>query len=268
MTPENEHTVAVLIDADNVPSKPIKEILAEVSKYGNPTIKRIYADWTRNQANSWKSALLEHAVSPVQQFAYTVGKNATDSAMIIDAMDILYSGRVTAFALVSSDSDFTKLATRLREAGMLVIGLGEKKTPAPFISACNKFIFIENLSRPMAAEPRMPQAEPAAEKPATGRRPKGTAGRVVRGRTAQAAAKAPESSLEALLREAVTSTADEDGWATLSSVGHYMTRIRPDFDPRSHGHTKLSTLFGTMACFNVAERTVGTQRHMIVRLAD
>src|SRR6056300_1228758 len=139
--------IAVLIDGDNIPSANVKEMMEEIAKYGNPTLKRIYGDWTRPGLNKWKNLLLENAITPIQQYGYTTGKNATDSAMIIDAMDILYSNKVDGFCLVSSDSDFTKLATRLREAGMLVIGIGEKKTPNPFIVACDKFIYIEILKQ-------------------------------------------------------------------------------------------------------------------------
>src|SRR3979411_2276046 len=147
-----ELRLAVLIDADNIPYSNIKGMLEEMAKYGTPTFKRIYADWTKPTVSGWKGVLLENAITPVQQYSYTSGKNATDSAMIIDAMDILYSGRVEGFCLVSSDSDFPKLATRLREAGMKVFGFGEKKTPMPFISACNKFIYIEILSTPAKIE--------------------------------------------------------------------------------------------------------------------
>src|SRR5210317_2367584 len=140
-----ENNLAVLIDGDNIPSAYVKEMLEEIAKYGNPTIKRIYGDWTKPHLTKWKNILLENAIIPMQQYGYTVGKNATDSAMIIDAMDILYSGKVDGFCLVSSDSDFTRLATRLREAGMSVYGIGEKKTPNPFIVACDKFIYLEIL---------------------------------------------------------------------------------------------------------------------------
>jgi uncharacterized LabA/DUF88 family protein len=143
---EKDLKIAVLIDADNVPSTHVKEMMEEIAKYGNPTIKRIYGDWTKPHVTRWKTILLENAITPVQQYAYTSGKNATDSAMIIDAMDILYTSKVTGFCIVSSDSDFTRLATRLREAGMAVIGIGEKKTPNPFIVACDKFIYFEILS--------------------------------------------------------------------------------------------------------------------------
>lgn len=142
-----DRKLAILIDGDNIPSAYVKEMMEEIAKYGNPTIKRIYGDWTRPGLTKWKDILLEHAIQPIQQYGYTIGKNATDSAMIIDAMDILYSSKVDGFCIVSSDSDFTRLATRLREAGMAVYGMGEKKTPKPFIVACDKFIYIEILKK-------------------------------------------------------------------------------------------------------------------------
>lgn len=150
---ETDVRLAVLIDGDNIPSASVKEMMEELAKYGNPTIKRIYGDWTRPGLTKWKDLLLENAITPIQQYGYTTGKNATDSAMIIDAMDILYSEKVDGFCLVSSDSDFTRLATRLREAGMKVYGIGEKKTPNPFIVACDKFIYIEILKKPAKEAP-------------------------------------------------------------------------------------------------------------------
>src|SRR5687767_3345428 len=161
--------LAVLIDADNVPYSNIKGMLEEIAKYGNPTFKRIYADWTKPTVSGWKSVLLEYAITPIHQYSYTTGKNATDSAMIIDAMDILYSGRVDGFCIISSDSDFTRLATRLREAGMKVFGLGEKKTPTAFISACDKFIYIEILAKDKATEEDV--IAPAKSKPKTAHHP-------------------------------------------------------------------------------------------------
>src|SRR6266568_2337244 len=173
--------LAVLIDADNVPYANIKEMLEEIAKYGTPTFKRIYADWTKPTVSGWKTVLLENAITPVQQYSYTTGKNATDSAMIIDAMDILYTGRVEGFCIVSSDSDFTRLALRLREAGMKVIGMGERKTPVAFISACDKFIYIEILKKEVKEISR-PAAMPAAKaRPGSG------------GRTAQAVGKGRET---------------------------------------------------------------------------
>src|SRR3954467_15121930 len=159
MNSDREIRLAVLIDADNIPYHSVKYVLEEVAKYGTPTFKRIYGDWTKQNVIGWKNVLLEHAIIPVQQYSYTQGKNATDSAMIIDAMDILYSGKVDGFCIVSSDSDFTRIATRLREAGMMVIGIGEKKTPTPFITACDKFIYLEILKKPGREEPKE-QARP------------------------------------------------------------------------------------------------------------
>ncbi|MEY3397473.1 MAG: hypothetical protein RL220_67, partial [Bacteroidota bacterium] len=153
-----ESRLAVLIDADNIPSAPIKNMLEEIAKYGTPTFKRIYGDWTKPNLNRWKNQLLEHAITPIQQYGYTTGKNSTDSAMIIDAMDILYSGKVDGFCIVSSDSDFTRLATRLRESGMMVLGMGEKKTPDPFIVACDKFIYIEILDDSRTVESKSGKA--------------------------------------------------------------------------------------------------------------
>ena len=158
----NDLKLAVLIDADNIPYSNVKGMMEEIAKYGTPTFKRIYGDWTRPTTTGWKGVLLQNAITPIQQYSYTSGKNATDSAMIIDAMDILYTGRVDGFCIVSSDSDFTRLATRLREAGMKVIGIGEKKTPDPFITACDKFIYIEILSAEDASTPDPRTSAPAA----------------------------------------------------------------------------------------------------------
>ena len=186
--------MAVLIDADNIPSANVKEMMEEITKYGNPTIKRIYGDWTHPRVKKWKNLLLENAITPVQQYAYTVGKNATDSAMIIDAMDLLYSGKVEGFCLVSSDSDFTRLATRLREAGMLVIGIGEKKTPDPFIVACDKFIYIEILgSQEEDKETRTKRRKPKVDK--ISKRDIG------------------------LIKSSIRDVSDDDGWAFMGDVG-------------------------------------------------
>lgn len=162
---ENDKKLAVLIDGDNIPSAWVKEMMEEIAKYGNPTIKRIYGDWTRPGLTKWKDLLLENAIQPIQQYGYTIGKNATDSAMIIDAMDILYSQKVDGFCLVSSDSDFTRLATRLREAGMAVYGIGEKKTPKPFIVACDKFIYIEILKKTRTEDLKKPKKGKIIDKP-------------------------------------------------------------------------------------------------------
>ncbi len=206
---------AVLIDADNVSDKYVSNILDEVSADGVATYKRIYGDWTKPTLTSWKSVLLNNSIIPVQQYSYTTGKNATDSAMIIDAMDILYSGNVDGFCIVSSDSDFTRLAARLRESGMYVIGMGEKKTPPPFISACNKFKFLEVLTVQPNAESLQPKDIPIP------------------------------NDMEALKRSILTLTeefSDEDGWAFLGDIGNQLQRRNPDFDVRNYGFTKFKPL--------------------------
>ncbi|MEX1001914.1 MAG: NYN domain-containing protein [Crocinitomicaceae bacterium] len=228
---EKEHKLAVLIDADNVPAKYITEMMQEITKYGTPTVKRIYGDWTKPHLGSWKNILLENAINPIQQYAYTVGKNATDSAMIIDAMDILYSDRVDGFCIVSSDSDFTKLATRLREAGMTVYGIGEKKTPDPFIAACDKFIYLEILHKEGDSTKTGGKKKPSLDKitPATIR----------------------------LLKNSVSDAADEDGWAFMGDVGSLIIKKQPNFDPRNYGFEKLTPLFGSLNQFEVEQRDQG-----------
>ena len=235
---EDELRLAVLIDADNAPRTALKEVMAEVAVYGAATIKRIYGDWTAPNMGSWKPLLLEHAITPFQQYSYTTGKNATDSAMIIDAMDILYSGNCDGFVLVSSDSDITRLATRLREAGMKVYGMGEKKTPKPFIVACDKFVYIESLK---AAERR--QEAPA---------PSGT-GKVSKKKPAPA----PETatlSVRELIAQSVEDLADEDGYAYLGDLGTLLIKKQPDFDSRNYGYTKLSKFIAALNGFEIDER--------------
>jgi len=223
--------LAVLIDADNAPRTALREIMAEVAVYGNPTLKRIYGDWTAPNMASWKPLLLEHAITPFQQYSYTTGKNATDSAMIIDAMDILYSGNCDGFVLVSSDSDFTRLSTRLREAGMKVYGMGEKKTPKPFIVACDKFVYIESLKA----------AETA---PSPGR----TAGK-------KKSAVQPEPlTVQELIAQSVEDLADEDGYAYLGDVGTLLLKKQPDFDARNYGYSKLSKFIASLGVFEIDER--------------
>jgi len=220
--------LAVLIDADNAPRTALREIMAEVAVYGAPTVKRIYGDWTMPNMESWKPLLLEHAISPVQQYSYTTGKNSTDSAMIIDAMDILYTGNCDGFVLVSSDSDFTRLATRLREAGMKVYGMGEKKTPQPFIVACDRFIYIENIR---AAAAKASAVGKAREKPMA---PKSS-------KKKPAHAPLPPE-MVALIAESVEDLADEDGYAYLGDLGNLLLKKQPDFDARNFGFSKLSKL--------------------------
>lgn len=252
--------LAVLIDADNAPRSALKEIMAEVAVYGTPTIKRIYGDWTAPNMESWKPLLLEHAISPVQQYSYTTGKNSTDSAMIIDAMDILYAGNCDGFVLVSSDSDFTRLATRLREAGMKVYGMGERKTPQPFIVACDKFVYIEVIrgaAQSKAAKNTAAQTPVAASAPAA---PKKTAKKKAE---PEPPAPAPDpagdhgipANMVALLSESVEDLADEDGYAYLGDLGNLILKKQPDFDPRNFGFSKLSKLIASMKdTFDVDER--------------
>ena len=222
MTQDNlediDRRVAILIDGDNAQATMIEQILVEAGKYGNATIRRVYGDWTTPNMNSWKDILNIHAFQPIQQFRYTVGKNATDSAMIIDAMDILHSDQVDGFCLVSSDSDYTRLATRIRESGLLVVGIGEKKTPRAFVSACNVFIYTENLSRKSR-----------------------TTGSTTRRKTNHLSSQ--ERELAELVSQAMDMVGpDDDGWTRLSEVGTALRRIDPGFDPRSFGHRQLSQL--------------------------
>jgi uncharacterized LabA/DUF88 family protein len=237
--------LAVLIDADNVPYSNIKEMLEEIAKYGTPTFKRIYADWTKPTVSGWKSVLLENAITPVHQYNYTSGKNATDSSMIIDAMDILYTGRVDGFCIVSSDSDFTRLATRLREAGMKVFGLGEKKTPTAFISACDKFIYIEILKeeKPVtktsssSAKTKSPDAKKEVTDTETIRK--------------------VDKELVKLISVSINDLADEDGWTFLGELGNLLLKKQPDFDPRNYGFKKLVPLIKSIHQFEVNERNTG-----------
>ncbi|MBU1100038.1 MAG: NYN domain-containing protein [Bacteroidetes bacterium] len=225
--------LAVLIDGDNIPSAYVKEMMEEIAKYGNPTIKRIYGDWTNPKLSKWKNVLLENAINPIQQYGYTTGKNATDSAMIIDAMDILYSEKVDGFCLVSSDSDFTKLATRLREAGMHVIGIGEKKTPEPFIVACDKFIYIEILKN--QTEEREAETDKSMSKQ-----------------------KSPVDNITPKVIKLIASTisdlADDDGWAFLGDVGNLLQKKQPNFDSRNYGFLKLTPLIKSTKKFEIENR--------------
>ena len=209
--------LAVLIDADNVPYANVKAMLAEIARYGTPTIKRIYGDWTQPTLSGWKKVLLENAVTPIQQYSYTTGKNSTDSAMIIDAMDILYTNRVDGFCLVSSDCDFTRLATRLREAGKLVIGIGEQKTPTPFISACDRFIYLEILSDDKKKKQRSMKArgsQPALEEPGIG---------MPAAAVRQKGNRLPQEVSEMII-VSVNDLADENGWAFLGDVGNLLLK--------------------------------------------
>ncbi|NQV37530.1 MAG: NYN domain-containing protein [Candidatus Marinimicrobia bacterium] len=236
MIEKNDLKLAVLIDADNIPYKNIKGMLDEIAKFGSPTIKRIYGDWTKRTVAGWKPALLIHAITPIQQYSYTTGKNATDSAMIIDAMDILHSQKVDGFCLVSSDSDFTRLATRIRESGMLVIGIGEKKTPNPFIVACDKFIYIEIIS---AIEmPKKTAKTTKSQHPVK-----------------KAEIDSINSEFIQLLKSSIADIAEDDGWASLAAVGALINKKKPDFDPRNYGFQKLTPLIKSLKqYFDVDER--------------
>ncbi|HET9486614.1 MAG TPA: NYN domain-containing protein [Chryseosolibacter sp.] len=240
----NELKLAVLIDADNIPYANVKGMMEEIAKYGTPTFKRIYGDWTRPTTTGWKGVLLQNAITPIQQYSYTSGKNATDSAMIIDAMDILYTGRVDGFCIVSSDSDFTRLATRLREAGMKVIGIGEKKTPEPFITACDKFIYLEILS----TEDTAPDLR--------ARRPK------------KESLQKMDKRVLNLIKSSINDVADESGWAFLGEVGTLILKKQPNFDARNYGFRKLLQLMKSIEDIEVDERLSesGGTRHVYVKV--
>lgn len=235
------NNLAVLIDADNIPSAYLKEMMEEIAKYGNPTIKRIYGDWTKPHLSKWKFMLLDNAITPIQQYGYTTGKNATDSAMIIDAMDILYSQKVNGFCIVSSDSDFTRLATRLREAGMQVIGIGEKKTPNPFIAACDKFIYIEILKN------QLESSGVAEEKFATKSSVDNITPKEIK-----------------LISTTIEDVADDDGWAFLGDVGSLLQKKQPNFDSRNYGFQKLTPLIGSLDQFEIETRENPKGRHKLI----
>lgn len=252
--------LAVLIDADNVPYANVKAMLAEIARYGTPTIKRIYGDWTQPTLSGWKKVLLENAVTPIQQYSYTTGKNSTDSAMIIDAMDILYTNRVDGFCLVSSDCDFTRLATRLREAGKLVIGIGEQKTPTPFISACDRFIYLEILSDDKKKKQRSMKArgsQPALEEPGIG---------MPAAAVRQKGNRLPQEVSEMII-VSVNDLADENGWAFLGDVGNLLLKKQPSFDSRNYGYQKLSQLIQAMDRFEIEPRGTANAhvKHIFIR---
>jgi len=236
-----ELRLAVLIDADNVPYANVKGMLEEIAIYGTPTFKRIYGDWTKPTLSGWKTVLLENAITPVQQYSYTTGKNSSDSALIIDAMDILYTGNVDGFCIVSSDSDFTRLATRLREAGMKVFGIGEKKTPSAFIAACNKFIYIEILKKEAKPEAAVLEASKSAVVPKEEITP---VSKIDKG-------------LIKLISESINDLADEDGWIFLGVLGNMILKKRPEFDSRNYGHKKLLDLIRSIKTIEVEERHTG-----------
>jgi len=238
---EKDKKLAVIIDGDNIPSKYIKEMMEEIAKYGNPTIKRIYGDWTKPQLSKWKKILLENAITPIQQYNYTTGKNSTDSGMIIDAMDILYSEKVDGFCIASSDSDFTRLATRIRETGMSVIGIGEKKTPDPFIVACDKFIYLEILHSEDKDDDSAPD-RPKKKKSVDTVTPK-----VIK-----------------LITQTVTDLADDEGWAFLGDVGSLIQKKQPNFDSRNYGFEKLTPLIKSTGKFEIDQRESGKGRYKLI----
>jgi hypothetical protein len=215
--------VAVLIDGDNAQPSMIDKILAEASRYGTLTIRRIYGDWTTANMGGWKENLQSYAIQPIQQFRYTIGKNATDSAMIIDAMDLLFGGVVDGFCLVSSDSDYTRLATRIREKGFFVMGIGQKKTPRAFVSACDVFVYTENLMPHLKSTPRRLKVRHAAP-------------------TLEKEPELSTSDPTPLLKQAFEIAVQEDGWAFLGTLGHHLRQLDPGFDARTYGHSQLSSL--------------------------
>jgi uncharacterized LabA/DUF88 family protein len=250
MESKNDLKLAVVIDADNVPYRNVKGMMEEIAKYGVPTFKRIYGDWTKPNLAGWKSVLLENAITPVQQYGYTSGKNSTDSALIIDAMDILYTGKVDGFCIVSSDSDFTRLAIRLRESGMKVFGFGEQKTPNPFIVACDKFIYLEILKTSGLAQHTESDSLSKPE--------------IVK----QVSLRKIDRETISLISATADDIADEDGWAFLGDVGNLLIKKKPDFDPRNYGYEKLTPLIKSLRKnFDIDERVTDRAniKHVYIR---
>ena len=239
---DDKNKLAVLIDADNAQPSIIDSLLAEVAKYGIASVKRIYGDWTQPSLKGWKDLLLEYSIQPVQQFAYTKGKNATDSALIIDAMDLLYTGNFNGFCIVSSDSDFTKLASRIRESGLSVYGFGEKKTPSAFVSACDKFIYTEVLRA------KVDDSEAISKKPTNELK--------------------QDARLVGMLRNAVDASSDDDGWAQLGPVGSNIANQSSEFDPRNYGYAKLGELVAATKLFDIEQRTTGSGGSKVVFIRD
>jgi uncharacterized LabA/DUF88 family protein len=245
MGSEQTAKLAVLIDADNAQPAIAEGLLAEVAKYGTAHVKRAYGDWTGTNLKGWKDQLLAQSIQPMQQFAYTTGKNATDAALVIDAMDLLYSDRLDGFCLVSSDSDFTRLAARLRESGLTVYGFGERKTPKPFVAACDKFIYIENLG--YADTQTAPAGAVLSPKPAT-----------------PAAQLKADTALVNQLRSAIDAASDDDGWASLAAVGNIIIKQRSDFDSRTYGYAKLSELLAATMLFELDRRSPGGGKPAVI----
>ncbi|MBP1473466.1 NYN domain-containing protein [Frateuria sp. MAH-13] len=235
--------LAVLIDADNAQPGLAEGLLAEVARYGTAHVKRAYGDWTDNHLRGWKDQLLDLSIQPIQQFGYTKGKNATDSAMIIDAMDLLYTGRFDGFCIVSSDSDFTRLAARIRESGLTVYGFGERKTPAPFVAACDRFIYTDVLGKPDSDNEKPAELAPRMK--------------------TQELRK--DTRLVNLLRNAIEDAADDTGWAGLGAVGSMVSKRAPEFDSRNWGYGKLSGLIAAIGLFETEDRQHGNGKHIYVR---
>ncbi len=254
----NNLRLAVLIDAENVPRNCLKSVMEEIAIYGTPTIKRIYGDWTNPAIAGWKAPLLENAITPVQQYSYTVGKNSSDSAMIIDAMDILYTEKTDGFVIVSSDSDFTRLAIRLREAGQRVIGIGEMKTPSAFIAACDKFTYIEVI-RANAMDVK-PDEEESNHKTIEKNKPKHTI--PVKNRNI----KVPDDVVQ-VIADSISDLSEDDDWVFMGDLGNLLLKKRPDFDHRNYGFKKLSSMIKSIERFEVDFRHTADRNitHVYVR---
>jgi uncharacterized LabA/DUF88 family protein len=242
MDQENTRKLAILIDADNAQPAITENLMAEIAKYGTANVKRIYGDWTQPQLRGWKDLLLEYSIQPIQQFGYTRGKNSTDSALIIDAMDLLFTGRFDGFCLVSSDSDFTKLAARIRESGLVVYGFGEKKTPGPFVAACDKFIYTEVLAKDEDEKEDRKQKSSMELK--------------------------QDTKLVTLVRNAIEASSDDSGWSHLAPVGSYIAKQSPGFDPRNYGYRKLGELLNAMKLFEMEERPTGNGQSKAIYIKD
>lgn len=264
--------LAVLIDADNTTPGIAGALLSEIAKYGVASVKRIYGDWTQPNLKGWKDVLVSMAIQPVQQFAYTSGKNATDSALIIDAMDLLYTNRFDGFCLVSSDSDFTRLASRLRESGLSVYGFGERKTPPSLVAACDRFVYLDVLRETRSDAAQTPPAgdaaarQPDAVKAATAKAPAKAVAAVKNAAADNKISAGSNPDLLKLLREALDDAADDDGWAGLGAVGSLVAKRMPDFDPRNYGFKKLSELLPTLGVFEIEKRGAdGKQKAIYLR---
>ena len=242
MSDEKIEKLAVLIDADNAQPSILDGLLSEIAKYGTANVKRIYGDWTLPHLKGWKEHLLQYSIQPIQQFGYTSGKNSTDSSLIIDAMDLLYTGKFDGFCIVSSDSDFTRLASRIREAGLIVYGFGERKTPKAFVSACDKFIFTEVLRSKDNGNEKISRKTTSELK--------------------------QDTKLVNLLRNAVEASSDDSGWACLAAVGSNIAKQASEFDPRNYGYKKLGELMSATNVFQIEERTVGNGPSKALYLKD